>query len=366
LLVSDADLLDDYLWTRIQGTTPDAVHSRWAIELSHLLEFRERVRNEGATYAVLSSRALLALFGNDLPKARTLLERLVALHPDIPYSILMLGDVELRQGDLPRGLTHLSAVRMLPSDALGSHNKLCHIYLDLGMPRDAWEVCSELARQNPTYVRSRIYAAAALVDLHRPREALAILDSIPIDHRDHNRYVTLQMVRSSTLGLLSRCDTLAELLEVVSGEYASDPLVDWIRHEDDACHGRFGAAALRLRSILDGSELVSSKEIVRLAELDFAAGSVERARATFEACIRLQQRHARCWFGLAKTQSALNDIKGAQASLEKVVALDEDDVEAHRMLGDMLAKTGEIAGAERQFAAMRAAEKRLTIPLSLN
>jgi len=70
---------------------------------------------------------------------------------------------------------------------------------------------------------------------------------------------------------------------------------------------------------------------------------------TFTAMLAEQPENAMIWYGLASEQYKLENWADAAKSLRKVVSLNQDYTAAYQMLGTVLAKTDDLAGAREAW-----------------
>ena len=69
----------------------------------------------------------------------------------------------------------------------------------------------------------------------------------------------------------------------------------------------------------------------------------------FTAMLAEQPENAMIWYGLASEQFKLENWAEAAKSLRQVVSLNPDYTAAYQMLGTVLAKTGDLAGAQQAW-----------------
>lgn len=78
----------------------------------------------------------------------------------------------------------------------------------------------------------------------------------------------------------------------------------------------------------------------------------------FTAMLTEQPENAMIWYGLASEQSKLENWAEAAMSLGQVVSLNPDYTAAYQMLGTVLAKMGDLAGAQQAWRdGIEAAER---------
>src|SRR6266849_4363388 len=70
---------------------------------------------------------------------------------------------------------------------------------------------------------------------------------------------------------------------------------------------------------------------------------------TFTAMLAEQPENAMIWYGLASEQYKLENWAEAAKSLRQVVTLNQDYTAAYQMLGTVLAKTDDLAGAQQAW-----------------
>jgi predicted Zn-dependent protease len=69
----------------------------------------------------------------------------------------------------------------------------------------------------------------------------------------------------------------------------------------------------------------------------------------FTAMLAEQPENAMIWYGLASEQYKLENWAEAAKSLRQVVTLNPDYTAAYQMLGTVLVKTGDLAGAQQAW-----------------
>jgi uncharacterized protein HemY len=70
---------------------------------------------------------------------------------------------------------------------------------------------------------------------------------------------------------------------------------------------------------------------------------------TFTAMLAEQPENAMIWYGLASEQYKLENWAEAAESFRQVVSLNQDYTAAYQMLGTVLAKTDDLAGARQAW-----------------
>jgi len=83
---------------------------------------------------------------------------------------------------------------------------------------------------------------------------------------------------------------------------------------------------------------------------DAEAAKYLKAATALKPTTRPEHQMSRAWFGLGRAL-ADSDPAAAQSALQKGLALDSKDVDAHLELGDLLGRANDWAGAEKQFEA---------------
>ena len=74
---------------------------------------------------------------------------------------------------------------------------------------------------------------------------------------------------------------------------------------------------------------------------------------TFTAMLAEQPENAMIWYGLASEQYKLENWAEAAKSLRQVVSLNPDYTAAYQMLGTVLAKMDDLAGAQQAWKGAR-------------
>src|SRR5437016_10199596 len=74
---------------------------------------------------------------------------------------------------------------------------------------------------------------------------------------------------------------------------------------------------------------------------------------TFTAMLAEQPENAMIWYGLASEQYKLENWAEAAKSLRQVVSLNPDYTAAYKMLGTILAKMDDLAGAQQAWKGAR-------------
>jgi putative PEP-CTERM system TPR-repeat lipoprotein len=200
---------------------------------------------------------------------------------------------------------------------------------DLPGARKAFE---DALQRDKAYAPALAQLTAMDMKEGKPEQARQRLTAVLAADRDNSQALTMLAALSVRTG-----STSAEVLELLDRATKADPLNlnAWMtllmRHFQA---GDFQAAMLASQSatkaIPDNVQLMDLTGRIQLA-----AGSTNQANSTFADLIRVAPRNAAGYMGLATTLLAVKDLESAGKVIQRLVALNPNDIDAQRMAAEV-------------------------------
>lgn len=226
---------------------------------------------------------------------------------DVHY---LLGLAYYRRGDHLAAIPHLEAATARAPGMADAAQLLGLAYYSTGRPEKAipWlERIGALKSNNDSaYVLAMSYAMAKRYD--DARRAIAIIFDVPMDSPAASLLLARMLVRQG--------------FDPIAADHAQQALA--------------GGAALPLAHMVVGE--------VKLYE-----GKPAEAAAAFEKELRLNPANAAAYHKLAEAYIRMERYQEARVLLQRSIWLDAEAAEPYLLLGKVLLKTGDAAGAERQL-----------------
>jgi len=334
------------------------VHLGQHAEALTALEKAAEQNPQDATAVREAGRAALAL--NELDKAAHYLERVIDLSPGDAEARFLLGRTREQQTEFDEALSlYHQAARLNPGEGCylaAAAETLAHlgnleeavkvmssalavspdnpevqqrageIYLQAGQPAQAARAFQELVSARPHEANAYLALAQALVRLAEQRETETRAKLSPtISNDSENR-----------IGLMPALHQAAAL--------GADPqAVRYWMGRAKAVAGDPKEAQQLLEAVLAGPAAPLAEQFVG-AELYRALGSalrksgqLERARETFQAALKFEERPAATLLELGLTLSVAGDRQGAVAALKRAVAASDWSIAFYHLAEELLA-----------------------------
>ncbi len=223
-----------------------------------------------------------------------------------------------------------------------------------------YKSASEKAPAELAYVMAR---AEMLVAMDQPAEALTLLESKVI-YFEHS--ATIRDAAGQLLVQQRRYKEAVEMLRQAS-ILASDDLT--IR--EHLVLAMFYAEQYReasdgLARLMKNDAYAKRPDLMAaLGECQLQMGQYREARATLETATQLDAASAGVWLSHAKAAMQLNDVKRAEVSLRKSLAIAPQNSEAHLMMGYMRLRQNRLADALPAFRKAAALDESDTVSLCM-
>lgn len=246
---------------------------------------------------------VVALIGRgDLANARAALTDLLSEFPNNPDALQLLGVVHRRSGMIPEAIAQFKASLAQNEKQPNVHNNLASAFLAAGDRALAERHYRRALALNPSYPDAQYNLALMIRDL-RPGEAKNLLDAVVrANPNNGNAYDALSL----TLGKLG---DFQAAFAAASRASALSPYSHTAQHN-------LGEAAIVIR--------------------DYP--SAERA---YRAALALQPASDASWIGLGNALRSQERNEEAKKAYERAVVANPSNIDAHRLLNEMLWQTGE-------------------------
>ena len=344
----------------VHAALAELVGDRKMASLPHLRVLAERGPD------LVSARRRLALMlekAGDAAGAREAFERLIEVAPEDPLPHERLAEILGSAGDASGALVHLRwlaeaapdrdkswrrlagalkslgdpagegeawrrVLTLLPADGQ-AHDRLAALLEAQGRPADAAVHLRAAAEADPSKTKAWKRYARALEELGQGADAFQIwrrvLELDPSDHHAHDRLAELL----SGQGLKARAlEHLRALAEQGGDRAAWRRLARALTELDHAAE-----ATAAWRRVL---EIAPAEAEAHQALAELLADTPAEAALHWRAVADASPKTPEPWRGLARALVAAGDAAGAADAWRRLLKLEEDDIEAHAALADLV------------------------------
>ena len=330
-------------------------------------------------------RARLYMLKGDLPEARRGLEVLTSGGRDDPDATLLLGIVNLMQGNMGQAEMHLNAVLAAVPNHFVARQVLAQLRMQAGKPKEAVTMLEPLLKEASGNVVTLAVQAnlaagdrpAALAMLERSataagndsRSSTEIARGFLLANEPGRALETLPATGTAGIADIATVEglRLAALLaknDIASARRVADELAQ--RETKNAAvqtllgdfYARVGAVdrartALQLAAMLAPSD---AGVVLRLAQLDALGGDVKSAESRLVAAIKTNPKSAMLHSALAELQAARGDSTDALEALRKAQELAPENNQLRLREAQVRLAKGDTQGAQKTMeeAAKRA------------
>lgn len=225
---------------------------------------------------------------------------------------------------------------------------------------DYYKAASEKAPSELAYVLAR---AEMLVAMDKPAEALQLLQD-KVTFFEHSA-----AIRDATGQLLVQQHKYKDAVEML--RQASVLATDDMTIREHLALAIFYAG--QYREAADALTRLTKKDsyddradlLAALGECQLQLAQYRDARSTFETATRLDPSSVGLWLGHAKAAMQLNDLKRAEVSLKKALAVAPENSEAHLMFGYLRLRQNNLAEALPAFKKASALDQSDTVSLCM-
>lgn len=316
-----------------------------------------------ARASVLITLARDQFSSGNFDEARNTMTDAIKLLPDNAELRTLSGRIAFEQGDLELAESELR-------HAQKSDPKFAPADYYLGVIMQRWQrypdalalytAASEKAPNDVAYVLAR---SETLIALDRDQESLAVLNQAM------KKFENSAEVRSSIAQLLMRQRKFPEAAEMMRQAVMLAPDDETLREHLAMCYfraERYEEAVeafqrlLRIEKLKDRSDLHT-----RLGECYLALGRPMDARGAFEAASVLEPGNVGFQLNLAKSALESGDLRRAEITVRKALALAPTDAQANLLMGYVRMEQSKLPEALAAFRRAAVADSRDPTPLCM-
>jgi tetratricopeptide (TPR) repeat protein len=300
-----------------------------------------------ARASVLEGLAREQYENGNLDKCRVTVDEALQLAPDNASLHILSAKLSIEQSQLELAERELALARKCdPKDAEADYLSGV-VFQRWQQPQSAYEFYTSASEKAPAELAYLLARAEMLVQLDRRDEALTLLNQKVI-YFEHSA-----VIRDAVGELLVQAGRYPEACEMLrqASILANDD--SQIReHLAFAQYyaGDFRAASDGLRRLLADPDYANRAEIlVTLGQCDLALTHVALARSDFESAAQISPNNVPAWLGLAKTALQANDLRRAELSIQKILAIDPDSADGHLLYGYLRLRQNRLNDAMQAF-----------------
>jgi tetratricopeptide (TPR) repeat protein len=285
----------------------------------------------GARSKVMLSLAQDQYKAGNFDKARQTVDDAAKLTPDAAPILVLSAKIAIEQGQLERADRELAIARTsMPNDAEAYYlsGVVCQRWQK---PQEAFTFYQQASEKGPNEPAYLMAVSETLVGLDRSDEALALLDGKIIYFENSSG------IRDAAARLLMTKKQYKRAAELFRQATILTP-------DEQSYREGLGLALYYSKQYKDAADvlgaLVKQDAFSERADLRMALGESllqlgkpRDARENLEVAARLQSGNAGVWLGLTRAAMESSDLKRAEASLKKALAITPDNAEAHLLLG---------------------------------
>jgi tetratricopeptide (TPR) repeat protein len=296
-------------------------------------------------------------------KSRQTTDEALGMDPENAGLRILSAKLAIEQGRLEQAEGELKLARAAAPKNAEADYLAGVIYQRWQKPETAhgfYKTACEKAPAELAYVMAR---AEMLVAMDQPAEALTLLKS-KVVYFEHSA-----TIRDAVGQLLVQQRQYKEAVEMLrqASILATDDLT--IREHLALAMfyaGQYREASDALTRLMKKDAYADRPDLTAaLGECQLQLGLYREARATLETATQLDAASAGVWLSHAKAAMQLNDIKRAEVSLRKSLALAPDNSEAHLMMGYMRLRQNRLADALPAFRKAAALDESDTVSLCM-
>jgi tetratricopeptide (TPR) repeat protein len=264
-------------------------------------------------------------------KARQTVDDAAKLVPNSPAVLVLSAKIAIEQGQLERADRELATARTAaPNDAEAFY--LSGVVSQRWQKQqDAFTYYQQASEKAPTELAYLMAVSETLVAMDRSDDALALLQGKIVFFENSSG------IRDAAARLLMTKKQYKQAAELFRQATILTP-------EEQSYREGLGLALYYSKQYKDAVDVLAKLVMldayseradlrIALGESQLQVGKFREARENLEVAGRLQPGNAGVWLGLARAAMETNDLKRAEASLKKGLALAPDSAEAHLLLG---------------------------------
>jgi tetratricopeptide (TPR) repeat protein len=205
-------------------------------------------------------------------------------------------------------------------------------------------------------------AGEALNGLHRPREAIALLDGWAMKSVDW--FVSQQATLAASFAATKDVPRLGEVRALMLRDFPDSADTWRVAGRFAELQGNLSEARAWYERIAR-EKLTGNEQALRIAGILTREGNAEAAIPVIEAYLKSRPWDVEAQHMLGRALAAAGRTALAATVYAKVIGLDADNVEALKEWADMLARLGRDSDAKSKLELVNAAERRLAVPLDI-
>jgi Flp pilus assembly protein TadD len=265
------------------------------------------------------------------------------LEPEDEDTLLALGEIALREGDLPGGREWFARALRATVDPPEARLRIVLAWLEAGMPGDALAAARDGVAESGPEPRLKLAEGMALQDLRRWPEAAAAFGAVRPEAGE-----LWYGARGSQAYALSRTGRHAEAERVLEEPLAArprDPRLVTMRAHVLERSGRGRQAVTMLRRALAETEKAGEQAAVpplveALAASLSRAGRPEEGVQVLQAALVRRPRDPALLYALGSAHERAGQVEAAVAQMRALVVLDPDHADALNFIGYVYAEQG--------------------------
>ena len=329
--------------------------------LESTLNFRENVAGASEDREIRYMRAVLTFERGDFGSAREAFLRLAHDYPGwtkVKSMAAMAATASGRQNEANALLNEIILSTETHPSTLAS---VAETLRNLGRARDALELAARSMQSDPSYENARILAADILNTLHRPNEAIRLLDNWkPTSVRNQ---VWVYGVLGESYRMQGELSLLQEVRERLARQFPNDLQSLNVAGMEAELRGDWSVArglyqGLATRDPGSGLEVAVARVLLK-------EGNAAAATPILEQFLRTMPADVEGRFLLGRAHAMSGQFAAAGTDYEGVIALDQDHVEALKEWSDALMRLGRRDESHGKAILAREAAKRLAVPLNV-
>ena len=326
-------------------------------EALRLLETVAAADEASAGVAVARIAEIYMQQGRDREAIRRL-DDLLARRPKNTTALMAKARLRLAQHDVDAALEPARVAVTVDPNSLPARLNLARVHVGRGVLDDAVKAYSDALALEPTNVPAHLELARVQLAAGRVKEALQLAERA-LDLEPDS--VDAQLVRAEALADADRSKEADTVLHELGERYDDSADVQTQLGSLYASRDRTGPARQAYTRAL-GIDPFHAGAHTGLAALDFAEGHGERVRARVESALAKRPNDVGLLLLSARAAVELRDFDRAEQRLSRIIEIDQSNLQAYGLLGQIFAAQGRLADATRQFERIVGLRPRAVAP----
>ena len=306
-------------------------------DLPKAIETFEKVDRVYAPAAEVKYQLALAqLLHKKVALAVPLLDQAVKLNPDYLEAVRLRGQLELRMGDATKAASGVLPLARKRSDDVSLQLLLAECYMVMGRHDDAMQIYSAVTKQHPGSLEAWMAAGQALRMQDRNTEAKGVFE--------HIRKLVPQHLPS-----------LYQLVEIELADKQYAKAIEWVQKQSEAARKTAPSQLLEGRIYVAQGDWTKAETALRgaiaadanltvsyylLATVFTQSKQEDKAIQQLEQLITKNPKEERALMLLGMLQQEKRDLKSAQATYERLLAINPGFVPALNNLAVLTSESG--------------------------